>query len=140
MIDKHLIEHKLKRIENFIREVKSVEIITLDAFKKDVIKKRFIERNLQLSIEEMIDICKHIVSSLDLPSTETYNECFMQLADEGIINKKSLATYKKIIGFRNKLIHGYEKMDELIIYGVYRKGFRDFQLYIKEIRNYLHRD
>lgn len=137
MIDKHLIEHKLKRIENFILEIKAVNIPSFKEFNSDIVKKRFIERNLQLSIEEMIDICKHIVSFLDLPSTETYSECFMRLAENGIIDKKHLATYKKMVSFRNRLIHGYEKMDDAIIYNAYKKGFKDIRLFINDIRNYL---
>lgn len=139
MIDRHLIEHKLKRIENFIKEIKTVNIPSLKEFNSDVIKRRFIERNLQLSIEEMIDICKHIISFLDLPSTETYSECFIQLSEIGIISKKNLSIYKKMVGFRNRLIHGYEKMDEAIIYAAYKKGFKDIQLFINDIRNYLYK-
>lgn len=138
-INKHLIEHKLKRIEEFLREIKTAKVESLSAFSSDVIKRRFIERNLQLSIEEMIDICKHIASLLDLPSHETYSECFQRLAEEGVINEKHLEIYKKMVGFRNRLIHGYEKMEEHVIYWFYKRGSKDFHLFIKDIRNYLNK-
>ncbi len=140
MTDRHLIEHKLKRIEGFLREIKQVEINSFKAFKGDIVKKRFIERNLQLSIEEMIDICKHIVSSLDMPEPETYKGCLEQLAKRGIINKRHLATYKEMVGFRNILIHAYEGIDEQIVYGIYKKNLGDFLRFISDIRNFLRKE
>jgi uncharacterized protein YutE (UPF0331/DUF86 family) len=137
MIDKHLIDHKLKRLEGFLRELRQVEVPSYEIFKNDIIKKRFIERNLQLSIEEMLDICKYIISFLDLPEIETYRECFEQLADKGIIHKENLTVYKEMISFRNRLIHAYENMDEMVIYTAYKKRLSDFQLFINDIRNYL---
>jgi uncharacterized protein YutE (UPF0331/DUF86 family) len=74
MIDKILIEKKLRKIEEFLKEIESVNLESFEEFKADIVKKRFIERNLELSIEQMIDICKHFVSSLDLKEPETYSE------------------------------------------------------------------
>ncbi len=66
MIDKVLIEKKLRKIKEFLKEIKPVEINSLNEFKNNVIAKRFIERNIELCIEQMIDVCKHIVAGLDL--------------------------------------------------------------------------
>lgn len=76
MIDKPLVEKKLRRIEEFLRELRGVEIGTIEEFKENVVTKRFIERNIELAIEQMIDICKHFVSGLDLSEPETYSDCF----------------------------------------------------------------
>jgi uncharacterized protein YutE (UPF0331/DUF86 family) len=48
MIDKILIEKKLRKIEEFLKEIESVKIKGYEEFKADIIKKRFIERNLEL--------------------------------------------------------------------------------------------
>jgi uncharacterized protein YutE (UPF0331/DUF86 family) len=137
MIDKPLVEKKLRRIEEFLRELKNVEIGTIEEFKEDVITKRFIERNIEIAIEQMIDICKHFVSGLDLSEPETYSECFDMLAKEGVILEKSLDTFKSMVRFRNILIHAYEGVDDSITYGIYKGRLDDFKIFIKEIRDYL---
>jgi uncharacterized protein YutE (UPF0331/DUF86 family) len=137
MIDKPLVERKLRRIEEFLRDLKSVEIGTIEEFKEHVITKRFIERNVQLAIEQMIDICKHFVSELDLNEPETYSECFDMLAKEGIILKQSLDTFKSMIRFRNILIHAYEGVDDSITFGIYKRRLDDFKTFTKEVRDYL---
>lgn len=59
MIDQHLVEKKLRRIEEFLREIVPAEAPpNFDAFAANIIFKRFVERNVELAIEQMIDICK----------------------------------------------------------------------------------
>jgi uncharacterized protein YutE (UPF0331/DUF86 family) len=137
MLDRPLVEKKLRRIEEFLRELKSVEIGTIEEFKENIITKRFIERNIELAIEQMIDICKHFVSGLDLSEPETYSECFDMLAKEGVILEQSLDTFKSMVRFRNILIHAYEGVDDSITYGIYKRRLDDFKIFIKEIRDYL---
>ncbi len=85
----------------------------------------------------MIDICKHLVSGLDLSEPETYSECFDILAEKDIIAKENVDTFKSMVRFRNILIHAYEGVDDSITYGVYKKRLDDFRALIKEIRDYL---
>jgi uncharacterized protein YutE (UPF0331/DUF86 family) len=137
MIDKPLIEKKLRRIEEFLHELQSAGRCTIEEFKKNIIKRRFIERNIELAIEQMIDICKHLVSGLDLSEPETYAECFDILMKEGIIAGRSLDIFKSMVRFRNILIHAYEGVDDSITYGIYERKLDDFKAFVKEVREYL---
>lgn len=137
MIDEKLIEKKLRRIEEFLREIKNVEIDSIDKFRGNIVTKRFVERNIELAIEQMVDICKHLVSGLDLSEPETYVECIDTLAKEKIISGENLDTFKAMIRFRNILIHAYDGVDDSITYGIYKQRLNDFRIFIQEIRSYL---
>lgn len=139
MLDKVLIEKKLRRIEDFLRELKSVSVNNSDYFKKDIVTKRFIERNIELSIEQMVDICKHLVSGLDLREPETYSECFEILPEKGIIPGETVDIFKSMVRFRNILIHAYEGVDDSITYGIFKNHLDDFRTFISLIRGYLKR-
>ena len=136
MIDKNLIEKKLKAIEDYLREIqKSPMINNFYDFENNIPFKRFIERNIELCIEKMIDVCRHIVSRLNLKEPESYGECFEMLSKEGIIDKDYLNTIQSMIRFRNLLIHAYEKIDDNITYGIYKKHLPDIQKFVEIIRN-----
>ena len=48
MIDKYLVEKKLRRIEKFLREIVSADTPQdFDAFAANIIFKRFVERNIE---------------------------------------------------------------------------------------------
>ena len=93
---------KLKRIEQFLREMEPAEgPATFEGFSGNTVFKRFIERNIELSIERMIDICRHLVSGLDLQEPETYAACFEILGNAGIIPESSVETFKSMTRYRN---------------------------------------
>jgi uncharacterized protein YutE (UPF0331/DUF86 family) len=114
MIDKILIEKKLRRIEEFLRELGQVEITSLENFRSGIVTKRFVERNIELAIEQMIDICRHLVSGLDLNEPETYADCLDVIAQEGVLSSENLDTFKAMVRFRNMLIHIYDGVDDTI--------------------------
>jgi len=101
MIDKPLIEKKLLKIEEFLRELNTVNIESFDEFVGNIVTKRFIERNIELAIENMTDICKHLISGLDLKEPETYAECFDILSNGGVIQKEGIDVFKSMVRFRN---------------------------------------
>lgn len=137
MIDKPLIEKKLRKIEGFLSELKHAEVANFSSFRQDIVKKRFIERNLELAIEQMVDICKHLVSGLDLREPETYAECFQILAESKVIPKKNVRTFQEMVRFRNVLIHGYDGIDDAITYKIYKNRLKDFRTFASDVRNYL---
>ncbi|MBF0450376.1 MAG: DUF86 domain-containing protein [Candidatus Magnetomorum sp.] len=140
MIDRLLIENKLRKIEMFIREIENEKAPkNFESFSKNIIFKRFVERNIELSIEQMINICKHFVSALDLQEPKSYANCFEIIADADIISKDTLQTFQLMARYRNLIIHGYDTVDDSITYGIFRKQLNDFRLFIYSVRNYLSR-
>jgi uncharacterized protein YutE (UPF0331/DUF86 family) len=134
MIDKVLLRSKLKKIEEFVKELKSREKISFEDFQKNVVLKRFVERNLELAIQQMIDICKHIVSRLNLREPISYADCFEILVEEGYLSEDNLEKYKNMARFRNLLIHIYEKVTDKIVYEIFQKNLEDFELFVDEVK------
>lgn len=140
MIDKYLIEKKIRKIEEYLKELNSVKIKNIDEFTSDFLIKRFVERDIELSIEQMIDICKHIISSCDYKEPESYAECFDILYQNKILTKQAAENFKKMARFRNILIHVYDNIDDSITYGIYKKHLLDFNKFIDIIRSYLKKE
>ena len=137
MIDKNLVERKIKKMEQYLREMKAVQIRSLEEFTGDTITKRFVERNIELAIEQMIDVCKHLVAGLDLAEPETYAECFELLHKKKIIPAKALPTFQAMARFRNRLIHVYDDMDDAVTFAVYNKHLKDFEVFARLIRAFI---
>ncbi len=134
MIDKVLIRSKLKKIEEFAEELKSRRKVSFEDFQKNIVLKRFVERNLELAIQQMIDIYKHLVSRLNLREPVSYADCFEILAEEGYLSEENLEKYKNMARFRNLLIHIYEKVTDKIVYEIFQKNLEDFELFVDEIK------
>ncbi len=135
MIDCKLVEKKLRNIENFVKELTSVNLESAEAFSKNIIVKRFIERNIELAIIQMIDICKHLISALKLAEPESYAHSIDILAQEGIIPVNHVKTFKEMFRFRNMLIHIYDNVNEELVYDIYKRHLEDFNTFVNIIRD-----
>lgn len=98
MIDKVIVEKKLRKIEDLLRELKSVPVGSFDAFRANIVTKRFVGRNIERAVEQMVAVCKHFVSRLDLKEPETYAECLSVSHRPGLSPKKS---FKRSSPLRN---------------------------------------
>ncbi len=139
MVDPILIERKLRKIEGYLRELRSIGARSLEEFRGNVVTKRFVERQLELCVEQMIDICKHLVAGLDLPEPETYAGCFDLLARAAVVTESNAAVFKAMARFRNLLIHGYDEVDDAVTYGIFSTRLGDFTTFAGAIRGYLGR-
>jgi uncharacterized protein YutE (UPF0331/DUF86 family) len=60
------------------------------------------------------------------------------LAEAGILRDASLKFLVPMAGTRNVLVHGYDKVEDSVIYGVLKRHLGDFGVFLKEIKdNYL---
>jgi uncharacterized protein YutE (UPF0331/DUF86 family) len=96
------------------------------------------ERNLQIAIEACLDIGKIIISREKLPEPKDYKGVFLALAQAQIIRSETTRFLSDMAGARNILVHGYDKIDNGLIYGILKRHLDDFDFFLNEIRdNYL---
>jgi uncharacterized protein YutE (UPF0331/DUF86 family) len=96
------------------------------------------ERNLQIAIEACLDIGKIIISRNRLSEPKDYKGVFWALAQAHIIRAETTRFLSDMAGARNILVHGYDKVDDGLIYGILQRHLQDFDVFLDEIRdNYL---
>ena len=95
------------------------------------------ERYLQLSIECVLDIGNHIVSSLELKKPEKFQDIFLILGENSILPIHFAKKVAKMAGFRNILVYGYSDIDENLVYDSLTQDFTDFEEFIKYILKFL---
>jgi len=123
----------LERLEQLCKEFSSFNEYQASLDAKDIA-----ERNLQVAIEACLDIGKIIISAKKLNEPKDNKGIFVVLAEGGIISHKSLDFLLPMAGARNILVHGYDKVDDGLIYGVIKSHLDDFAKFLREIKeNYL---
>lgn len=137
MLDRDMIERKLRRINEFVREIEDAKVGSSEEFRTNVVVKRFVERNIELALEQMLDICRHIVSGLDLKEPDTYAECYEIIAKAGVLPTELVPTFQAMARYRNMLIHIYDSVDDTVTYEIFANRLGDFRLFVQMIRNYL---
>ena len=85
----------------------------------------------------MIEIGQHIISDEGFREPQSYRDVFNVLAENSILPEDDLVEYEKIASFRNILVHHYEKVDDSIVYDIFKNHLSDLENYVKYILRWL---
>ena len=134
------IEKKIKAVQDRVKRLEQLSstLNSFDEYQTSPDVKDIAERNIQVAIEGCLDIAKIVISSKELPEPKDNKGVFTVLAEAGILSDASLKFLIPMAGTRNVLVHGYDKVEDSVIYGVLKRHLDDFAEFLKEIKeNYL---
>jgi len=115
-IDKDIITCKLSKLRQYLNYLKELQKSSFEDFVSDFKIAGAVEKDLQVSIECMIDIGNEIISSLQLQRPERYQDIPYILARSGMIPRQFADTMATMIGFRNLLVHDYATINLKLVY------------------------
>jgi len=137
MVNRLLLERILGDIKSNVTELKNAKDITWDVYRTDIRERRFVERTLHITIEGCIDAAQHIISDEKMREPTSYRDTFMVLTENKILKPDDLSRFENIASFRNLLVHYYEKVDDAIVYGIFKNNLSDFDLFVERIVSFL---
>lgn len=79
----------------------------------------------QTSIQALVDVGSRIVAQNALPVPRTSHEVFERLEEAGLIPAGAAARFGPVVGFRNRAVHLYDRIDERRVYEVLTEHRRD---------------
>jgi uncharacterized protein YutE (UPF0331/DUF86 family) len=129
MVDKELLSRKLSFLQNYVSELKQADDINWEKYTADPRTRAFVERYLHLAIESVFDIANHLISFHNWREPDSYRDVFVILYENKVIPKETLHSFQEMASFRNILVHRYEKIDDEIVFGVFKKRLVDFDLF-----------
>lgn len=80
---------------------------------------------LQTSIQALVDLGSFHVSRLGLATPRRSQEVFERLEEGGYLPAGTAARCVAIVGFRNRVVHLYDRIDARIVYQVLTGNRRD---------------
>ncbi len=80
---------------------------------------------LQTSIQALIDLGSKRCASLGLDTPRTSFEILERLEADGHLPTDSVKRFAPIVGFRNRVVHLYDRIDPQIVYRVVTERRRD---------------
>jgi uncharacterized protein YutE (UPF0331/DUF86 family) len=140
MVDEALILRKLSELDEYYRQMKGYENITVDQYSGDWKIQRIIERTLQMMIETCVDIAGHIIADKEFRIPKSYADTFKVFSEEEILDSKLSAALGKMAKFRNIVVHHYDKVDAEIVVGIMKNNLTDFISYKDAIIRLLEAD
>lgn len=136
-LDKNLIKEKIKRILNYLDELKPILEISYKEYRKNYTNYRTAERNIQLLVDTAVDINDNFILAKNTNPPADYYESFIRMGELGVLSFDLSKKLASSTGLRNKLVHEYEKIDDHLLYLEAKKNLNNYLEYAKLINEYL---
>ena len=140
MLDQEFIQRKINLIREDLIKLDNFRNATFDELSKDWLKWNALEHILMKIIGRGIDINEHLIAEIAKPETtapRNYQETFLKLAELKILPQEFAQKISKSAGFRNAIIHEYNKIDREVVFGTINEAIKQYADYCQYILDFL---
>lgn len=140
MLDKTFISRKIELIQQDLLRLTEFEDQTFDEVAKDWRNFAIVKNLLMEIIGRGIDINQHILAEEFTPSIAApfdYTETFLKLGELGVLPEDFAKEIAKSAGFRNIIVHGYNRIDKSLVFQTVGVAIGQYTRYCGYIQKFL---
>jgi uncharacterized protein YutE (UPF0331/DUF86 family) len=131
---------KKESIERCIKQIHSYyHLPDTVPFEKNFLKQDAIAINIQRACEQAIDLANHTIRKYRLGMPKNSRDSFKILAEHQIISAAIEKKLYNMIGFRNILVHEYQRLDLTIMTHIIKHNLDDLLLFSDCLFDYIKR-
>lgn len=94
---------------------------------------------LQTAIEAVIDLAYHVCAKALSYAPADAREAVTKLGEGGVLAPGEVAKYHAMIGFRNRIVHGYQRVADERVYEMAASELGDFEEFLMRVYAFLDR-
>lgn len=138
-ITRQKIFEKIQQLDEYLSYLKQLkkEIKDEKEFLEDFHFYGLVERYFQLTCQVVIDTFNLVIIEEGIEKPEDSKETISLLFNKKIISENLASRLNGLVGFRNILVHEYGKIDRKKVYQYLMEKLEDFEVFKKEILNWL---
>lgn len=137
MVREDLVRRKLATLHGYIEELADHRDVTLQEYVTGSVRRRAVERLLQLIIEVAADINTHLVTEIEGMPPADYTDSFAAAARVGAIDVDLAARLKSSGGLRNALIHEYGDIEDPLVHRSIPLALDGFEEYLRQVTRWV---
>lgn len=137
MIQKQLVQDKLKNIDDYLHTLEPLVAKSASEIAREELVLHTIERLFQLIVDTMVDINTHIITAKDFPVPDDFQSTFIVLGKHDVLPMEFALKISPVVGLRNRVVHKYEDLNTKLFFKQLKDEFDDFRQYLKYISDYI---
>lgn len=130
-----VIAQKLQTLDQVLTELRSLGRVNAAQLQENWRDRRAIERDLQILVEIVVDICQRLISLAGQAPAATGADAVTRCIQLGVLSDND--AYRDMVRFRNLIVHRYEHIDVEILAAVVNRRLSDFEQFRDEILAYV---
>lgn len=130
-----IILKKLESLDDILRELESLGQVKIETLNNDWLTRRAVERALQVLVEIVLDVCHRLISLAGEAPATTGAGAVKRCVEIGALS--GVDPFRKMVQFRNFIVHRYEQVDVKILAGMVNMHLKDFKQFKDEVLSYV---
>jgi uncharacterized protein YutE (UPF0331/DUF86 family) len=132
-----VIFQKLQSLDEILTELRSLGTVRMADLEGDWRTRRAIERDLQVMVEIVIDVCQRLIALAGQTPAPTSGDAVERCIQLGALS--NYGAYRKMVQFRNFVVHRYERVDVAVLVDMVNHRLADFERFRAEVQKYAKR-
>ncbi|NLF39814.1 DUF86 domain-containing protein [bacterium] len=132
-----IITRKLEHLDSVLAEVRSLGAVTALKLRRSWRLRRIVERELQVLVEIVIDVCQRILALRGATPPASGGDAIKRCIELGVLKPRE--AYGRMAGFRNIVVHRYENVDVEVLAGIVSRNLCAFTAFRNDVKNYVRR-
>jgi uncharacterized protein YutE (UPF0331/DUF86 family) len=132
-----MINGVVQALDETLTELRSLGQISIAQLNNDWRTRRAVERDLQVLVEIVIDVCQRLISLAGQTPAATGGDAVERCIQMGVLSDDE--AYRQMVRFRNFIVHRYERVDLAVLVDVVNHHLSDFERFRTEIIAYVQR-
>ncbi len=132
-LNKEKIKKRFSEINESLTEIEHLVSLSDKEFWAEKEHMAAVKYYLLRAIEAVGSICVHIAAKKFNQGVSVFGECFGLLEKKNCLEKDLSSKLKKMVAFRNKLVHRYWEINDKKVLKYTREEINDFRDFIKAI-------
>jgi len=129
-----VILQKLQTLDQVLAELRELGPVSAGKLRTDWITRRAVEREAQVLVEVVIDVCQRLISLADQTPAPTSADAIERCIQIGALSDWD--AYRQMVQFRNFIVHRYDHIDETVLVEVLNSHLPDFERFRDEVLAY----
>ncbi len=128
-----IVINKVQSIQRCVRRAREEKRAAAESFPHDFTRQDAAILNVTRACEQAIDLANHVIRAEKIGIPTDSAESFELLARAGIIAAELGVRLRKMVGFRNTVIHEYQVVDIGIVESVITDGLADLLAFADQV-------
>lgn len=137
-MDSGLIEKRLAHVVSAVEQLRALG--RPEALENDPVQLGFTIYTLQTAVQACLDTAALLVAERRLGEPTTNRELFSLIARDGWCAAERVDAWKRIVSFRNIVVHRYLAVDPAIVRSILEHNLEDLLDFVRDVRARLQQD
>lgn len=140
MVDQTFIRRKIELIQRDLIRLEEFKDKTFDEIAKNWRDYAIVKNLLMEIIGRGIDINQHILAEKFTPAISApldYTQTFLKLSEIGVLPEDFTKEIAKSAGFRNAIVHGYNRIDKSLVFQTVGMAIEQYTKYCGYVQKFL---